>query len=58
MVKPFSAQLNMPYEHRVPVANDHTNMVKFSDDEDATYQTAIRYLTEWVHDVDQASSML
>jgi hypothetical protein len=55
MVKPFSAQLYVPNEQRIPVVKDHTNMVKFAAEDDTTYQTAVRYLTQWVDALDQAS---
>ncbi|KAF8249183.1 hypothetical protein K440DRAFT_660436 [Wilcoxina mikolae CBS 423.85] len=39
MVNRFSAQLYIPNEQRVPVKENHTNMVKFASAEDGTYQT-------------------
>ncbi|KAF8531694.1 hypothetical protein BDD12DRAFT_914648, partial [Trichophaea hybrida] len=48
MVKRFSAQLYIPTEQRIPVEENHTNMVKFASAEDRTYRTVIRYLQGWV----------
>ncbi|KAF8533302.1 hypothetical protein BDD12DRAFT_984533 [Trichophaea hybrida] len=54
MVKRFSAQLYIPTEERIPVAKNHTNMVKFASAEDETYQTVARYLTEWVKNITES----
>ncbi|KAF8539827.1 hypothetical protein BDD12DRAFT_909826 [Trichophaea hybrida] len=54
MVKRFSAQLYIPTEQRIPVAKNHTNMVKFASAEDETYQTVARYLTEWVKSITES----
>jgi hypothetical protein len=48
MVKNNSAQLFWPSEHRVPVARSHTDMVKFSSGEDATYRTVVTRMTKCV----------
>jgi hypothetical protein len=48
MVKNNSAQLFWPSEHRVPVARSHTDMVKFSSGEDATYRTVVIRMTKCV----------
>ncbi|KAF8241219.1 hypothetical protein K440DRAFT_665405, partial [Wilcoxina mikolae CBS 423.85] len=55
MVKRFSAQLYIPTEQRVPVKENHTNMVKFASAEDGTYRTVVRYLKEWVESITQLS---
>jgi hypothetical protein len=47
MVKKSSALLFCPSEHRIPVPSDHTGMVKFSHNEDNTYQTVVRHMNEW-----------
>jgi hypothetical protein len=49
MVKKSSAQLFWPSEHRVPVGRNHTDMVKFSSSEDATYRTVVTNMTECVN---------
>jgi hypothetical protein len=49
MVKNNSAQLFWPFEHRVPVARNHTDMVKFSSGEDVTYQTVVTRMTKCVN---------
>jgi hypothetical protein len=51
MVKPFSAQLYISHEQRVPVDVNHTNMVKFASADDPTYRTVVRYLKEWVEGI-------
>lgn len=51
MVKPFSAQLYISHEQRVPVDVNHTNMVKFASADDSTYRTVVRYLKEWVEGI-------
>ncbi|KAF8530881.1 hypothetical protein BDD12DRAFT_914734 [Trichophaea hybrida] len=40
-------------EMRVPVEENHTNMVKFASTEDPTYQTVVRYLKEWVDSISE-----
>jgi hypothetical protein len=55
MVKRFSAQLYIPIEQRIPVAKNHTNMVKFASAEDETYQTVARYLTEWMKSITESN---
>jgi hypothetical protein len=57
MVKRFSAQLYIPIEERVPVEENHTNMVKFASEEDRTYQTVLRYLKEWVDSIHEPNGM-
>ncbi|KAF8538749.1 hypothetical protein BDD12DRAFT_841187, partial [Trichophaea hybrida] len=54
MVKRFSAQLCIPTEQRVPVKENHINMVKFASAQDGTYRTVIRYLKEWVESITQS----
>jgi hypothetical protein len=56
MVNRFSAQLFIPYEQRVPVEENHTNMVKFASAEDRTYQTVVGYLKEWVDSITESES--
>jgi hypothetical protein len=51
MVKNHSAQLFWPYEHRVPVGRNHTDMVRFSSSEDGTYQTIVTRMTECVNTI-------
>jgi hypothetical protein len=51
MVKNNSALLFWPSEHRVPVGCNHTDMVKFSSSEDATYQTIVTRMTECVNTI-------
>jgi len=51
MVKNSSAQLFWPSEHRVPVGRNHTDMVKFSSGEDATYRTVVTRMTECVNNL-------
>jgi len=51
MVNRFSAQLYIPTEERVPVEENHTNMVKFASAEDRTYQTVVRHLKKWVDNI-------
>lgn len=48
MVKSLSAQLYIPNELRLPVDEDHSNMVKFSSQVDPNYQTTVRHLKKWV----------
>jgi hypothetical protein len=54
MVSRFSAQLYIPTEQRIPVEENHTNMVKFASAENQTYQTVARYLNEWVESIDES----
>jgi hypothetical protein len=56
MVNRFSAQLYIPTEQRVPVEENHTNMVKFASAEDRTYRTVVRYLKEWVDSITESNS--
>jgi hypothetical protein len=51
MVQRFSALLYIPTEERVPVDENHTNMVRFVSAEDRTYRIVVRYLKEWVEDI-------
>ncbi|KAF8252006.1 hypothetical protein K440DRAFT_578369, partial [Wilcoxina mikolae CBS 423.85] len=48
MVSRFSTQLYVPTEQRVPVEENHSNMVKFASAEDRTYRTVLRYVKGWV----------
>jgi len=54
MVNRFSAQLYIPTEQRVPVEENHTNMIKFASAEDRTYRTVVRYLKEWVDSITES----
>ncbi|KAF8542396.1 hypothetical protein BDD12DRAFT_802949 [Trichophaea hybrida] len=56
IVNRFSAQLFIPCEQRVPVEENHTNMVKFASAEDRTYRTVVRYLKEWVDSITESES--
>jgi len=47
MVRRSSAQLFWPFEHRIPVPHDHTEMVKFGHREDSTYQTVVTHMIKW-----------
>ncbi|KAF8535039.1 hypothetical protein BDD12DRAFT_754194, partial [Trichophaea hybrida] len=58
MVNRFSAQLFIPSEQRVPVEENHTNMVKFASAEDRTYRTVVRYLKEWVDSITKSYGIL
>ncbi|KAF8535741.1 hypothetical protein BDD12DRAFT_891916 [Trichophaea hybrida] len=51
MVSRFSAQLYIPTEKRVPVEENHSNMVKFASAEDRTYRTVVRYVKGWVDSI-------
>ena len=51
MVNRFSAQLYIPTEERVPVEENHTNMVKFASAEDRTYRTVVRHLKKWADNI-------
>lgn len=51
MVKDNSAQLFWPSEHSVPVRRNHTDMVKFSSSEDATYRTVVTHMTKCVNNL-------
>jgi hypothetical protein len=51
MVKNNSAQLFWPSEYRIPVGRNHTDMVKFSSSEDATYRTVVTRMTECVNNL-------
>ncbi|KAF8540455.1 hypothetical protein BDD12DRAFT_804470 [Trichophaea hybrida] len=44
MVQRFSVLLHLPAEHRVPVDENHTNMVKFDSPVDRTYLTVVKHL--------------
>lgn len=57
MVKRFSAQLYIPTEHRIPVEENHLDMVKFASTEDPTYRTVVRYLQEWVDSIMESNCM-
>jgi hypothetical protein len=46
-----SAQLFWPSEHRIPVGRKHTEMVKFSSGEDATYRSVVTRMTECVNNL-------
>jgi hypothetical protein len=48
MVQRLSAQIHVPFEHRVAVNNNHTDMVKFAAQIDPTYQTAVTHLRECI----------
>ncbi|KAF8534445.1 hypothetical protein BDD12DRAFT_895913 [Trichophaea hybrida] len=52
IVKRFSAKLYIPNEQRVPVKENHTNMVKFASVNDPTYETVVRCLKEWVDSIE------
>jgi hypothetical protein len=54
MVNRFSAQLYIPTEQRVPVEENHTNMVKFASADNRTYRTVVRYLKEWVDSITES----
>jgi hypothetical protein len=51
MVKKDSAQLFWPSEHRIPVRNDHTDMVKFASQVDDVYQTVVTHMDECVMNI-------
>jgi len=44
MVQASSAQLFLPPEHRLPVHKNHTEMVKFDSEVDATYQSVVYHM--------------
>jgi len=44
MVQRFSAQLYLPFEHRIPVEKNHIDIVKFDSEVDPTYQTVVRHI--------------
>jgi hypothetical protein len=48
MVKRLSAELYLPDECRVPVQENHTNMVKFASEVDKTFQTVVKHLRECI----------
>jgi hypothetical protein len=54
MVSHFSAQLYVPTEKRVPVEENHSNMVKFASAEDRTYRTIVRYMKGWVDSITES----
>ncbi|KAF8543181.1 hypothetical protein BDD12DRAFT_874965 [Trichophaea hybrida] len=54
MVSRFSAQLFVPTERRVPVEENHSNMVKFASAEDRTYRTVLRYVKGWVDSITES----
>ncbi|KAF8544651.1 hypothetical protein BDD12DRAFT_906355 [Trichophaea hybrida] len=56
MVNRFSAQLYIPTEQRVPVEENHTNMVKFASAEDRTYRTVVRYMKVWVDNITESNA--
>jgi len=44
VVQRFSAQLYLQCEHQLPVAKNHSEMVKFASWVDTTYQTVVKYM--------------
>ncbi|KAF8542128.1 hypothetical protein BDD12DRAFT_428180 [Trichophaea hybrida] len=56
MVKKNSAQLFWPWEHRIPVSSDHTEIVKFSHREDTTYQDVVTHMIKWKESIGKKSS--
>jgi len=48
MVQRFSAQLYLPWEQRIPVGKNHTDIVKFASPVDTTYQTVVRHLKDYI----------
>jgi hypothetical protein len=48
MVKGFSAQLYLSFEHRIPVDKDHTNIVKFDSQVESTYQTVVTHMKDCI----------
>jgi len=57
MVNRFSSQLYIPNEQRVPVDENHTNMVKFASAENPTYRTVVRYLMVWVNSITKSDGI-
>ncbi|KAF8246653.1 hypothetical protein K440DRAFT_683829 [Wilcoxina mikolae CBS 423.85] len=51
MVKRNSAQLFWQFEHRIPVAKNHTNIVKFAAMMDNTYQTVVTHMVKCVNTI-------
>jgi hypothetical protein len=54
VVNRFSAQLYIPTEERVPIEENHMNMVKFASAEDRTYRIVVRHLKEWVNTITES----
>jgi hypothetical protein len=46
MVDRNSAQLYCPFENRLPVEKNHTDMAKFPTAADPTYQTVVKNIKE------------
>jgi len=51
MVKKNSAQLYLPFEIRLPVDKNHTEMIKFSSSSDNTYQTVVSHINRYVDNI-------
>lgn len=40
----LAAQLYLPYEDRIPVNKNHTDMIKFASRSDMTYRIVVRHM--------------
>lgn len=58
MVSENSAQLFWPFEHRIPVSANHTDIVKFHSREDPTYCTLIRYMNNHIESIRKEHGIL
>ncbi|KAI9771315.1 MAG: hypothetical protein M1840_002285 [Geoglossum simile] len=48
MVKNFSSKIYLPYEYRLPVEKNHTDMVKFASEVDTTFQTVVKHMKDCI----------
>jgi hypothetical protein len=48
MVKKVSSLLRLPNERRIPVARNHTDIVKFHDQSDPTYRTVVAHIQKCI----------
>lgn len=51
MVRSFSALLNLRNESQIPVARNHTEMVKFSSEADKDYRTVVKCVSDCVKEI-------
>ncbi|KAF8253337.1 hypothetical protein K440DRAFT_534211, partial [Wilcoxina mikolae CBS 423.85] len=56
MVDSFSALLYLPNEYRIPVGQNHTDMVKFMSPTDETYRTVVTHMKETLEMIHQTHS--
>jgi hypothetical protein len=54
MVKKESALLFWPWEYRIGVPSNHTNLVKFASSADDTYRKVVRHITIRIHEITSA----